>query len=292
MITAKRNSCILGVALAGLLVAAASPESWIRRGNEAFARGDYQTALDYYDRAAAETLDPGQVAFDQAAAYYRLGDFASAEWAYRRSLEDADGIRRVRALYGLANALAQQGQGRQGRFAVGQLREAVRQYEACLREAGALVFDEPQTVSEICEHARYNLSLVKPLLEHLLADPARNDNSSQPESVEPPSDDPRYPKGSRDPNSQHTGSEGARPGGNRDRSEGDAQVGPDGQPWESNQHQAGKGNLPPLPDNANGPPLQPDQALDYLQQNLDRIRRDRANREKPPTADVKGQRDW
>src|SRR5437660_528165 len=114
----SRGWTLLAVLLLPVLTAAGAAEDWVRRGNDAYEHGDYAAALEAYARAVPETTDPGQVAFNQAAACYQLGQYTQAEEAYRRCLEDAAGGRRVRALYGLANALAQQGRQRTGRPAI------------------------------------------------------------------------------------------------------------------------------------------------------------------------------
>jgi tetratricopeptide (TPR) repeat protein len=275
-----------------VLAGAASPENWIRRGNAAFEQGDYQTALDCYSRAADETQDPGQAAFNQGAAHYRLGEFAAAEACYRRCLEDAGGPRRVKALYGLANCLAQQGQARRGRGAIGQLRDAVEQYQACLLAAESLGPAEVDDIRDILDNAQFNLNLVKPLLEQRLADPSQENSAANPDPSTRPPDDSGNALATSDPSARDQGMAGNRANGRSGRPGAETPFPPDGKAQGTDETQPGRGNLPPLPDDRGGPPLSPEQALDYLERNLDRIRRDRANRMKPPTAIVRGVRDW
>ena len=285
----RRIWAILGVLL---LAGALAPENWLRRGNVAFERGDYQTALDCYSRAADDTLDPGQVAFNQAAAYYRLGEFATAEACYRRALEDAAGVRRVKALYGLANALAQQGQLRRGRGAIGQLRDAVARHQECVAAVDALDQGDSDDVRDVREYAQFNLNLVKPLLEQKLADPTPENSPSNPDPSNRPPDESGNPFPSRDPRDRGSRTEGSRSNGQRGPPGSESPLPANGQAQGTDDTQAGRGNLPPLTDDKTGPPLSPDQALDYLQQNLDRIHKDRANRMKPPTANIRGAKDW
>src|SRR5262249_56790841 len=92
----------------------------VRWGTAAFGRQDYVAAVDLSTRAEDQTADPGLIAFNKAAALYRLAGqpeggprrlalYRDAELHYRRSLEDAARQRRLRALYGLGNRLLPQG---------------------------------------------------------------------------------------------------------------------------------------------------------------------------------------
>ena len=90
-----------------------SPDAVIRRGNEAFARGDYAEALALYQRAEERTSDPGLSAFNQGMARYQLarldpsGDYVGLREAAAlfRCCTALDSPRRVEAFFGMANAL-------------------------------------------------------------------------------------------------------------------------------------------------------------------------------------------
>src|SRR5205085_1089292 len=97
-----RHSALTLAALALLLVGAAPEddlEELIRKGNAAYARGErtsnadaarkeFEAALQFYQKAEERTADPGRVAFNKAAALYRLGQYREAERCYRCCLED------------------------------------------------------------------------------------------------------------------------------------------------------------------------------------------------------------
>ena len=108
----RATPVLLGVA--GLFTlgwsATPTPDDFVRQGNAAFERQDYQAAVDLYARAEERTTDPGLVAFNKATACYRVGRFAEAAAGYRRCLEDeqAPPERRARAFYDLGNALVKQ----------------------------------------------------------------------------------------------------------------------------------------------------------------------------------------
>src|SRR5262245_1813767 len=110
---------VLGLAVLGISTGPAlDVQELLRRGNDAFAYGDYAAALDLYQKTEDLTGDPGLVAYDKATALYRLAlhtensrsklnMMQEAEQSYRRSLEDATGPRRVQALFGQGNCLLQ-----------------------------------------------------------------------------------------------------------------------------------------------------------------------------------------
>ncbi len=262
---------LLLAALGSALLGAAGPEDWLRQGNAAFLRGDYLAALACYERAEPDALDPGLVAFNQAAALSRLGRFAEAEDFYRRSLEDATGPRRVQALYGLGNALAEQGRRLPVSSAAAEkLTEAVASFGRCLE------------LSPYEADARHNLALAQRWLVNVKTELAARPPPSDGSGANPPepgsagiarktggaaNDDGTEPGG---PDSDMTNDPNAKPGNGK----------------KPGRYRPGRGNLPALLDDKNAPPLTPELAQQYLEEALDRIARERATR--PPLDKVPG----
>jgi Ca-activated chloride channel homolog len=149
---AKAVSMLLAVLAIGFVSAADPPvaDSFLRQGNEAFAAGDYKAALEFYEKAEPQTLDPGQVSFNKAAAYYRLDRHREAIECYRRCLQDdkAGSERRVRAHFDLGNALVQYAGDNPTTLA-----EAVAAYRACLYQ--------PKLPDGLRVDARHNLELAQ-----------------------------------------------------------------------------------------------------------------------------------
>lgn len=271
---------------------AATPTDWVRRGNAAFDRGDLAEALALYHRAETEALDPGLVAFNLAATHYELGQFAEAEACYRRALEDAVGPRRVRAIYGLGNALVRTGQQLHGRPAVQRLLAAKQSYEACLALETLLEESEREACRDTFADARFNLGLVDPLLEKKRAEAARE--PAAPDGGEPKRPDEKAPGSGEDPPGGETDTSPAGARGKPGPGSEDPMSGAAGAeaPRGTDQLRPGKGNLPPLLDDRDAPTLDPERALEHLRNQLDRIRRERARHggdsaEKPTRA-----RDW
>jgi tetratricopeptide (TPR) repeat protein len=246
-----------GAALLGLFLtsrnAVEDPDTLVRVGNAAFARGDYAGALEAYNRAEERTQDPGQVAFDEAAALYHLGRFHEAELHHGRCREDATGPRRGRVLYNLGTCILQQAAGRSRR----RLDEAIRLYEECL--------GVPDLDPDLRADARHNLELAR-----LLRLQAPAGQPPETESPPPEEEPPERPNRGAQAEDTARGREGARSGRPEQAAGAAGEAGGD-----NGQPPPGKGNLPVLPDEDALAPMTPEEAKDYLRQAADRIERER-----------------
>jgi hypothetical protein len=266
-------------------VPAADAEAALRAGNDAFARGDYKAAATFYEQAEARTTEPSLVAYDLAAAKYRLAlesddDRArllqEAERHYRCCIEPGD-PRRARALYGLGNCLLLQAEGRD---AAG-LREAVARYDECLAE--------PALDADLAADARHNRERAR-LLALQLTPPTRpQDQPSQGDDPKPPEPKKQPDRPEKNP-AQQPGAERVKPddkGKPAQADQGDKPIETDALP------PPGEGKLPPVPDRADLPPLSPEDAASHLELAAKRILEEaKAHRRagvRPPPAGVK---DW
>jgi len=109
-----------------------------KRGNESYAAGDYQKALDEY--LAAQSGDPGDKAIDYnlGGAYYGLGRFEDAAKAYTRAMETSDDELKRRAAFNRGAALYRAGETTMKKREMDKagvyLNESVRQYVSLLRD--------------------------------------------------------------------------------------------------------------------------------------------------------------
>jgi Ca-activated chloride channel family protein len=247
-------------ALAALLLAlvsAAPPTAnvpeFVRQGNEAFGRGQYEQALEWYIQAEELSSDPGLVAYNKAATNYRLGRFKEAELHYRRCLEDdqAPGLRRARACFDLGNALVRQADAQD----VASLTQAVAAYRACLAE--------PAAEGDLRLDARFNLELAQLLwLQARARAPERKD--------------PQDPSSQRKPESR-PGNNNPRPGGNEEDGppSGLPQEGAQAAGAKSGTNKVAPGPLQALPDEDELVPLAPGHAEAHLRRLAERITRER-----------------
>jgi Ca-activated chloride channel family protein len=245
------------LAVGAFLMIGASPavDEALRLGNTALKAGRPDEALTQFARAAERTTDPGQVAFNQGVALARLSRHRDAELHFRRCLSDAEGERRVRAVYNLGCCLLQESRGR----LIRPLRQAVQCFEQAVDGADANV--RPDIL--------HNLELAKRLL--LAA------RASSPHQTEPPDDEPDFPA-SRPiaPDPMSPSAPGRDPGtalAPADRSpQANAKSGDPG-PAKATDHPPppGKGNLPPLPDDDALVQMTPEDARAHLERAAARI---------------------
>ena len=181
----RRAVLLLLAGIAVLSVSAADPpevDSFLRQGNEAFSAGNYQVALEFFDKAEALTLDPGLVSFNKGAAFDRLDRHKEAIDCYRRCLQDdkAPPARRARAHFDLGNALV-----RGGSENITALAEAVASYRAC----------QPNLSEHLRADARYNLELAQ--LLWVKAWEKLPEERKKEEKPDPPPVDPEKKEGDR-----------------------------------------------------------------------------------------------
>lgn len=284
----KRRFAFLLPAVLVLLGAAAvptDPDVLLRRGNAAFARGDYAAAADLYERALARTTDPGLVTFNLASAKYRMavseegappGTLAEAEQLFRCCL-DRDDPRRPQALVGLGNCLLRRESGRDAAV----LREAVACYEILLREAGGQ--------AELAADARHNRERARLLLLQFQPPAGRGDEENRGEQEPKPPEDQ-----SPTPTKAQLGEPGE--GDNPENGNGAVPVKP--QPGSQPQRTdapppPGQGNLKPIPDSADAKPLSEQDAAEHLRLAAGRIRQEQqAHRRSRARTLGPGVRDW
>jgi Ca-activated chloride channel family protein len=251
-----RSSVLVLIFVMGVLLSAASPfsdaEDLLYRGNTTFARGDYETALGYYRQAEGQIADPGLLAFNEAAALYKLGRYREAEIHYWLARQDAAGERLARVLYDLGNAVFQQASNKD----VPLLQRAIGFYQECLSHSDA----DPELVL----NAQFNLQLARERLKKAKVEKENPSGESKPGTK--PGDDST--PDTQPPASAAAGLESDAGAGQRavDGSENETKTNP-----QSAKHQGGIGNLPPVPDTDQLTPLTSFDTSAYLRKASERI---------------------
>jgi tetratricopeptide (TPR) repeat protein len=267
---------LLGTVILASAAPGAAPLDLVRAGNAAFHADDYELALDYYTRAEELITDPGLVARNKAAAYYRLGQFHQAEVHYVRALEDADGERRPRLHYDLGNALLRQAEARKDDLNL--FDRAIQAYQECLRDEAS---DDA-----LREDAKHNLKLAQTLRAQ--ARPGRDPGKQKDpdEEKDPPRDEkrPERPRGGND-----------QPGAREDprgkmQNVGDKELGKEAKI--SRRPTPGTGKLPPIPDEDELERMPADHAAEHLRRAAARILAERKERRKAPAGNAKNVLNW
>lgn len=240
------------------VVSIKDPEKLLVEGHAAFARGDYAAAAALYEQAEMYTTEPARVAFYLAGAKYHLAarmegvsaELLEAEKLYRCCLDPSD-PRRTRSLYGLGNCLLHKA----GVRDAAGLRTAIACYDQCLRSVGD---DE-----ELAADARYNREKARLLLLQYQPPPSGSRGDRPPNDDENPFSPRPDPRQGMRPSLGEQGADG-----NADsQTDGDAAKPDDGSAATKSDDQPppGKGNLPPVPDEVDVPPLSPHDAAEHLE---------------------------
>jgi Ca-activated chloride channel family protein len=265
--------------VAATFVMGASPtsdaENLLERGNLAFGRGEYETALGHYRQAEGRIGDPGLLAFNEGAAFYKLGRYREAEIHYGLSRQDAAGDRLTRVLYDLGNAVFQQAGSRDAPL----LQRAVAFYEECLSHTDA----DP----ELLLNARFNLELARERLKRAKA--AKENPSDEAKGGNKPEED--LPSKSQPPEIGAEAGLESDVGPGRRVAEG---AGAENATQSQNaKRQGGIGNLPPVPDTDQLVPLTSLDTSAYLRKTAERILREhRAYYGKSASRPSQNLKDW
>lgn len=279
--------CLLVFALLGLGASdRTDARSLLEEGHAAFARGDYAAAAALYEQAEIYSTDPAETAFYLASAKYQLAlktegpspELREAEQLYRCCLRSSD-PRRPHALYGLGNCLLR----KVGERDIDGLRAAISCYDQCLQCAGE--------DAALAADARYNREKARLLL--LQCQPPINGTASD----RPPEDDP-FPRPFRQdrpplsfPNelSGPNGEGNARDAGTVDTAQGQGT----GTDSSDQPPSPGKGNLEPIPDKVDVPPLSPHDAAEHLQSASKKVMQERqTHHRRVEPASATGVKDW
>jgi len=242
-----------------------TPLTFVHSEDESPARDAADETIAQLRTRLSSSDDPGAIAEHRAAAAWMAEDFVNAENDYRRVLAD-DALppeRRARAWHNLGVTLVRRSQGTQA----DPLRAAI----TCFQNAR----DDAAATDELRQSAMFNLELAKRLW-----------NRAQIEQANPPTPDAKSPTeatlpevnpstaGTSDQNTPPPMANNQPPRSKNDpnatgpRAEGDAQS-------IDRPPSPGAGNLPVLVDTATLTPLTPDQVAGLLQQDADRLQRER-----------------
>jgi tetratricopeptide (TPR) repeat protein len=118
-------------------VNAESAGSLVTLGNELYTAGEYEKALEAYEKARAEQPDSGEVFFNEGNAYFRKGEYDKAREAYQSAaLKTKDLSLEAFAHYNLGNSIFAEGQKQletDPRKALSQWEQSIQHFQEALR---------------------------------------------------------------------------------------------------------------------------------------------------------------
>jgi hypothetical protein len=126
--------CILVVPFS---VSAESARDLVASGNQFYTAGEYDKALEAYEKAAAEQPQAGEISFDKGNVYFQKGEYDKAREAYQAAaLTTKDLALEAAAHYNLGNTSLAQGQKQleiDPPKALSHYSESIRHYQEALR---------------------------------------------------------------------------------------------------------------------------------------------------------------
>jgi tetratricopeptide (TPR) repeat protein len=137
--------------------ASRQPANPYRLAEQAYLRGDYLEALQFYSYASPHGTDPGRQAFNRAAASYQLGLLDQATEGFETALGTDDPNRTARASYELGNCALRSACQSAGKARDRGLHTAIAHYDTCMRQTGD---QDP----DLLENAWHNQKLARSLL--------------------------------------------------------------------------------------------------------------------------------
>lgn len=128
---------VVGVFVAPLCAGAESAGSLVTSGNDLYGAGEYDKALEAYEKALAEQPDAGEIFFDKGNAFFKKGEFDKARDAYQSAaLKTKDLSLEASAHYNLGNAIFAEGQKQleaDPQKALSQWGQSIHHYQEALR---------------------------------------------------------------------------------------------------------------------------------------------------------------
>lgn len=270
MVRITHNMVFLTILL--LCCAADLVDDAVRSGYAAFQRQEYDAAIAWYEGALKSSADPGRLAAELGAVCAQAERYSEAAAWFGRCLEDAQGQRRVKAAYGQATSLTHVGKTVPGRRGVAILQQAMQMYEMTLREWAALSSEEQEAFSHYKADTEHNRSITQQLLTLKLKEPEPPENT---EVEAPPVTSDALSEAEAGLN---RGARATPLAGQTSSSQGNDSG--------TSESTAGRGNLPPLPDEEDAPPLGADDAQRRIDALMARLRQPlRSTLPKPGTKD-------
>ncbi len=151
------------VAIIFLSVAGNARASSVKQGNKLYKKGNYDQAVEYYEKALEGDPESDAVNYNLGTAHYKTGDYEKAVSFLRKSLLSDNQILRKKAHYNLGNAIYRKGSQKEQQdinSAIGSLEKSLTQYERA-----AQIDSEDGDISHNYEFVKGELERLKKLLQ-------------------------------------------------------------------------------------------------------------------------------
>lgn len=157
MILVTVSCCFLVTAQTAL---AQSPGRLVSRGNGSFERGNYDRAVEYYQKASVKAPESPVISFNMGDAYFRMEDFGKArEYFEEAALRTKDLSLEARAWYNLGNTAFREAE----RQLDSDLEKALKLYEESVNYYETALEKDPELYD-----AAHNIEITRLIIKDLL----------------------------------------------------------------------------------------------------------------------------
>lgn len=130
----------------------------VKKGNEAYSKGDYKTALEHYHAAEAGAPESPELQYNLGNAYHGQEKFETAVEMYQKALKTVNPLQQGATHYNLGNTY----------YKMGDYLKAITSYEEALK------------INPADTDAKFNLELARKMLkEHAKPDQQKQQNQQQ-----------------------------------------------------------------------------------------------------------------
>ena len=140
-----------------------TPEKLVSTGNESFRKGDYKSAVEYYERASVKKPESAVILFNTGDALYKKGDFkGAAEYLRKAAIKTRELVLEARAWYNLGNCAFREGQ-RQGDS---DLEKSLEHYQESVGWYGTAL-ERDSTLTDAAVNMEVTRLVIKDLLDRI-----------------------------------------------------------------------------------------------------------------------------
>jgi len=132
----------------------------VSRGNRSYEKGDYEKAVEYYEKASVREPESPMIAFNLGNVYYRKQEFDKArDYFEEAALRARDLSLEARAWYNMGNSVFNEG----GRQTDSDIEKALKLYEESVRFYSTALQKDPGF-----DDAAYNIEVARLVIKDLL----------------------------------------------------------------------------------------------------------------------------
>lgn len=137
-----------------------SPGRLVARGNGSLKGGDYDRAVEYYEKASVRAPESPVIAFNMGNAYYRKEEFSKARGYFEdATLKSRDLELEAKAWYNMGNCAFREA----GRQVDSDMEKALEYYQECVRFYGTALEKDPELTD-----AAHNMEVARLVIKDLL----------------------------------------------------------------------------------------------------------------------------